>query len=452
MTILATIIVLGVLIFVHELGHFAAAKLVGIDVERFSIGIGPVVWGVTRGETEYVLSAIPLGGYVKMGGMADEVMEKIEGGPTGGGRAPRPGDFDAKPLWARAFVISAGVIMNMIFAFAAYTVAVAGWGRPVLETTRLGDVRETLLPAGAEMLADIEPGSRVERVGDREVEHWGDLQSALLEAPPGPITIHLEDPARELPIRLPSDTEARRDLVRSLSSWRGAGIGAVNPGSPADRGGLERGDVILSVDGTPVDTWYDFVRAVEGSPGRRTELRIRRDGSELVRVVTPETAEQRDPVTGEQETVGKVGVYPQPDDYTYLSVGVLEAVEQGFQETLYFTGVILGFLWDLISGDISPRSVGSIVTIGEASGQAAAQGMETFLRFMALFSINLAILNLLPIPVLDGGHLVFLGIEAVRGRAVSVEQRMRWSQVGFLIVVGIMIWALSNDFLRLLGL
>ena len=153
MTVLATIIVLGVLIFVHELGHFFAAKGVGIEVQRFSIGLGPRILGFRRGETEYVLSAIPLGGYVKMGGMDDEVMERVEGGGDGERRQPSPRDFDSKPLWARTFVISAGVIMNMVFAFVLYTGVVATWGVPGFLTTRVGLVRESALPAGTQDLA-----------------------------------------------------------------------------------------------------------------------------------------------------------------------------------------------------------------------------------------------------------------------------------------------------------
>ena len=143
MTILATIILLGVLIFVHELGHFWAAKAVGVGVERFSIGLGPRIWGFERGGTEYVLSAIPLGGYVKMQGMEDEVMEHLEGGPAGAPRKPREGDFDGRPVWARAFVISAGVAMNMLFAFVLYTSVAAFWGYRDYATTRVMAVDET---------------------------------------------------------------------------------------------------------------------------------------------------------------------------------------------------------------------------------------------------------------------------------------------------------------------
>lgn len=155
---------------------------------------------------------------------------------------------------------------------------------------------------------------------------------------------------------------------------------------------------------------------------------------------------------GSMAEVGKIGLFPPVGEITYTDVSLAQSAVFGYRETVAVSGLILGFLRDLVTGGVSPRSMGSIVTIGEASGQAAAAGMDSFLRFMALFSINLAILNLLPIPVLDGGHLVFLAIEAVRGRSLSIEQRLRWSNVGFLVIVGIMLWALSNDFLRLLGL
>lgn len=450
MTILATIIVLGVLIFVHELGHFAAAKAVGVEVQRFSIGLGPRVAGFKRGETEYVLSAIPLGGYVKMGGMDDEVMERLEGGAAEP-RAPSPRDFDAKPVWARTLVISAGVIMNMLFAFGTYAFVAARWGIPELDTTRIGYVSAEGLPAGAEALSDVQPGSRVVRIGGVEVEDWRDVQDGLL-GNPGPTTIELADPARTLQVRIPADPEQRRNLVRSVDWWVDATVGAVNPGSPADRAGLETDDRIVSVDGVPVASWFDFVREVAARPGRRVELDVLRDGRELTRAVTldAETEVRADGTTAE---VGKIGVYRPVGEYSYRRIGTAEAIRSGYRETVAVTGMILGFLRDLVTGGISPRSMGSIVTIGEASGQAAQQGLDQYLRFMALFSINLAILNLLPIPILDGGHLLFLAIEGVRGgRALSVEQRLRWSNVGFLVVMGIMLWALSNDFLRLFGL
>lgn len=451
MTILATLIVLAVLIFVHELGHFAAAKAVGVEVQRFSIGLGPKVFGFQRGETEYVISAIPLGGYVKMGGMDDEVMERIEGGAPVEPRRPSAKDFDAKPLWARTLVISAGVIMNMLFAFALYTFVNARWGVQEPDTTRIGRVEASLLPPGTEALASVEPGSHVVRMGERAVEDWGDLQEGLYASRPGPVEVQLADPARVLEIRIPVEEAERRRLVQAVDRWIEAGVGAVNPGSPAEKAGLEAGDRILALDGVAVRNWYDFVAQVEARPGQRVEVTVHREGADLVRALTlgAERAERADGTTVE---VGKIGIYPPLDAVTYRRIPLGEAVVVGAQQTVAVSGMILGFLRDLVTGGISPRSMGSIVTIGEASGEAAAAGMDVFLRFMALFSVNLAILNLLPIPILDGGHLVFLAIEAVRGKAVSVEQRLRWSNVGVLVVMGIMLWALSNDILRLLGL
>ena len=451
MTILATVIVLGVLIFVHELGHFAAAKAVGVEVQRFSIGLGPKVFGFTKGETEYVLSAIPLGGYVKMGGMDDEVMERMEGGEDEEPRQPSDRDFDSKPIWARTLVISAGVIMNMLFAFSVYTFVVAKWGLPELDTTRIGLVLGETLPPGTEALGSIQAGSRFVRIGDRDVSHWGDVRDGFLDSAPGPIVVELVEPSTTVEIRIPADEGERLALVRSIASWVEAGVGAVNPGTPADKAGLEAGDRLVAVDGHRVSSWFQFVDLIEARPGVRTEITVSREGHELIRAMTLDAEEVHRP-DGSVVQVGKIGIYPPLGPTTHSDVPLSQAVVFGYRETVAVSGMIFGFLRDLFTGGVSPRSMGSIVTIGQASGQAAAAGVEVFLRFMALFSINLAVLNLLPIPVLDGGHLVFLGIEAVRGRSLSLEQRLRWSNVGFLVIVGIMLWALSNDFLRLLGI
>jgi regulator of sigma E protease len=452
MTILATIIVLGVLIAVHELGHFLAAKAVDIEVQKFSIGLGPRIWGVKWGETEYVFSAIPLGGFVKMGGMADEVMERVEGGPVESDRQPGPRDFDGKPVWARAFVISAGVIMNMLFALVVYIASAAVWGVRSPDTTTVGEVIATYLPAGTEALTQIQPGSRIVEIGGEPVRHWGEVEERLVYADPGPLTLELADPIQTIEIRVPVEESDRILMTRSIYYWRDPVLALVNPGSPGDVGGLEEGDRITAVGGTEVGTWEDFVREVSARPGETVALRLERDGQPLTRNVTLDSVRETDPETGEEREVGQVGVQVAGVDATYSPVGLAEATRIGWRRTVYTTEVILGFLRDLFTGGVSPRSLGSIITIGQASGTAASMGMDAFLGFMALFSINLAVLNLLPIPILDGGHLVFLGIEAVRGRALSVEQRMRWSQVGLIVILGIMVLALSNDILRLFGM
>ncbi|HSG49018.1 MAG TPA: RIP metalloprotease RseP, partial [Longimicrobiales bacterium] len=396
---------------------------------------------------------IPLGGYVKMGGMDDEVMERMEGGAAGAPRKPSPRDYDAKPVWARAIVISAGVIMNMLFAFGAYTAANAYWGEPTLLTTRVEAVEPGLLPPGTEALAQIPEGARFLRIGDAEVTNWSEVAVAFLDSEAGPLPIVLAEPRMELVIDLPPEPEARGRMWSALAYWMDPVVGDVEQGSPAADGGLEVGDRVVSVDGEAVRNWTGMTRVLREHPGDRLPFVLNRDGRELTRYVTPETATETDPVTGDRVEVGRVGIRPDlAGSLVYQPLSLGDAVVAGWRETEGATRMILGFLRDLFTGGISARSVGSIVTIGQASGQAAAMGVEYFLRFMALFSVNLAILNLLPIPVLDGGHLVFLGIEAVRGRALSVEQRLRWSNVGFLVIMGIMVWALGNDILRLFGL
>ena len=462
MTILATFVVLGVLIFVHELGHFMAAKSVGIEVQRFSIGLGPTMFGFRRGETEYVISWVPLGGYVKMGGMDDEMMG-IEGAPgeeereerevADQPRQPRPSDFDAKPIWARTLVISAGVIMNMLFAFVVYTGVNARWGLQELAEHRVGRVVPELLPPGAEALSELPSGARLVSIGGVQVNHAGDVRDGFLEAPAGPLAIVTDEPRMEVEIDLTSDPQERvRILQDGLLLWIDAEAGRVEPGDPAARSGMEAGDRMLVAGGVPITNWWDFVDAVEAHPDIPMEVTLEREGRSLTLSVTPEATQEEDPVTGEPVTVGKVGITGPVGELVYRDVSLAQAVQLGYAETVGMTGLLLDFLGGLVTGRESPRQVGSILTIGSVAGQAAELGLESFLRFMALLSVNLAVLNLLPIPILDGGHLVFLGIEAVRGKALSLQQRLKWSQLGFVILMGIMIWALYIDVLSLRGI
>ena len=447
MTILATVVLLGVLIFVHELGHFWAAKSVGVGVERFSIGLGPKIWGFKRGETEYILAAIPLGGYVKMQGMEDEVMEHLEGGASHSPPKPRPGDFDAQPLAARAFVISAGVIMNMLFAFLLYTVVAAAWGVQELAVTRVMTVEESTLPAGTESLAGITAGAEIVRVGEVVPASWDDIVRTLTEVGPGPLQVETTSPRAVFDIVVPAADEERSALAASLGYWIDPVVGDIEPGSPAAGASIEREDRITRVAGAPIESWNDMLREIGARPGERVELGLQRNGTALTRIVELDDIES---ATGERR--GRLGVRNTVPETVTVQVGFGKAISLGWGQTVRITRLILGFLRDLVTLNVSPRSVGSIGTIAVVSGEAAAAGMDTFLRFMALFSINLAILNMLPIPVLDGGHMIFLGIELVRGQKLSVKQRVRWSQVGLVLLVGIMVWALGNDLLRFLGL
>ena len=439
------IVLLGVLIFVHELGHFGAAKAVGIAVERFSIGLGPRVWGFTRRGTEYVVAAIPLGGYVKMQGMHDDVMEKLEGGEGDGPREPRPDDFDAQSVLARAFVISAGVIMNLLFATAVFMLVPAVWGVPDLATTRVMAVEESLLPAGTEELAGIEPGARIVRIGNVEPENWGEIRRFFAESPAGPAMVVTERPAGEFRVQMPAASEKRRALAAALQGWIDPVVGSVRPGSPAEDANLEAGDRITSLAGVPVRNWRDLTREIGNRPGERVSIGVARGDDRLIRVAKLESVQ----AGSAGEARGVLGVFDAREN-VQAPVSLGDAVAIGAETTVGVTRQIVGFVGALLTLQASPRSLGSIGTIAVMSTDAAREGLAAYLEFMALFSVNLAVLNMLPIPVLDGGHMVFLGIEAVRGRKLTATQRLRWSQVGLVVVVGIMVLALGNDLIRFL--
>ena len=464
-TIIAFVVVLGVLIFVHELGHFMTAKMVDIEVPRFSIGLGPKAFGFRRGETEYVISWLPLGGYVKMAGM--EEMESIEGGPsktpviTGAAtaedlgvevetkREAGPRDFESKSLPARALVISAGVIMNILFAIVVFSIIAMVWGVRRVPDARVGGVQEELLVSGTEALADIPTGTRVTHVGSKAVNDFHELQLALTQASGGPIELRFDNIA-PITIDLPARQESRDSVISAIAAavQLPARVGLVEKGSPAEAAGLRPGDRVIAAGGENVQSWQHFVQLIERHAGRPLVLQIERDGQPATVTVVPDARQLGD------RTYGRVGIAPagsEEDAMPRARTGFVGGIVHGTKQTFGMAALTVELLWDLVTRKASPRNLGGPILIGQLSGRAVRAGVESFLWFMAVLSVNLAVLNLLPIPVLDGGHLVFLGIEGVRGRPLSLQSRMRWTQVGFVIVIAIMVWALANDVLRLFG-
>ncbi len=456
-TLLATAVVLGVLIFVHELGHFVSAKLVDIEVPRFSIGMGPKAVGFRWGETEYVLSWLPLGGYVKMAGMGEEeAFEGLEGGPAerDADREPSDRDFDAKSIPARAFVISSGVFMNGLFAVAAFTFIAAMWGVPPVPAARIGGVDQTTLPPGAQPLARVPVGTTIDSVDGTAVQSWNDLTMALATREAGPVRIHLRG-APPITIQLPSSDSMRSALLGSIQPDLGlpALLGDVESGSAADSAGLRTGDRVVSVDGQPVLGWQDLVQTIKAHPGDTIAVVVDRDGRRVSLTAVPKART----ADGRSDTLryGYLGIGPSSEllssQLAPVRVGPIQSVGYGVSETWRWISTTVNVVVGLFTHRVSARSLGGPILIGKISGQAARAGLDAFLRFMAVLSINLAILNLLPIPVLDGGHLLFLGIEFARRRPLSLETRLRWTRVGLFIVAAIMIWAIASDALRLFG-
>ncbi len=459
-TILALVVVLGVLIFVHELGHFVTAKLVGIEVQRFSIGLGPKAWGFTRGETEYVISWLPLGGYVKMAGM--EELEAIEGGPDSSkerraeedAHKPGPRDFDSKSLPARMLVISAGVIMNMVFAVVVFAGIAMIWGVDLPVTPILGGVEEGSLPVQGRPFLDVPAGSRIVAVGDHAVENWRQVQQYIMTARGGSeLTVRFEH-SKPITFQVPEKDSVRAVLVASLAPELHTTplIGQVVEGGPAEKAGVKTGDRVLEAGGAPVHSWLDFVNVMEHQPGRPVPLVVQRGGEQVALTVVPDSVAVP---AAPGLYMGRIGVGLSPvarDNLPRARKGPVEALGYGVSRTWYFTRLIGQWIAGLFTGKASPRDVGGPIMIAQISHQMIELGLEAFLNFLALFSVNLAVLNLLPIPILDGGQLLFLVLEGVRGRSLSFEQRMRLSQVGLVIVVAIMVWALANDVMRLFGM
>jgi regulator of sigma E protease len=448
LTLLATLVLLSVLILVHELGHFVAAKSVDIEVHRFSLGMGPKVAGVRVGETEFILSALPIGGYVSMAGMQDdEAAAPLEGG---GRTEPRPAssrDFDSKPLWARVWVISAGVLMNFLFAVLIFAAIPLIWGEQV-DLTRQITVRNVdALPAAAAPLAQVPLGAEVVSVNERVVQNWNELTRALVEAGSGTITLRFAN-TDPVTFTMPTQDSLRMAVFTTIRPHYEPVLGEVISGEPASQAGLRPGDRIVAAAGTPIRSWWELEEAIRAHPRQPLPLVVERDGQRLQLEAIPGS---RPVPRAEGEEIGYLGVGVQRNVET-REFGVGEALVRGAQDTWRFSTTIVGFLGNLITGQESPRQVGSVLTIGQISGEFARAGLQPFLTWMALFSVNLAVLNLLPIPILDGGHLMFMLIEAVRGRPLSVEQRVRLSHVGLIIVVGIMVWALTNDVLRVFGI
>ena len=444
LTLAAFLVVIGVLIFVHELGHLLAAKAVDIEVPRFSIGFGPRIAGFTIGETEYVISALPLGGYVRMAGMEDT--SALEGG-TEEEHVPSPRDFDAKPLWARAMVISAGVFMNFVFAILVLAGVAFGFGEPINPTTRVAVSQE--LPAESAALGTLPLGAEITAVGGTAVESWNDVVVALESAPAGPVEIAFSN-APPLRLDLPAGDSARARLLSPLQPYTEPVIGEITPGSPAAEAGFQRGDRVVSADGQPVQTWTQFVDIVRSRPGQPIEMVVDRAG-ESIRLAPVAGSERELNVDMERVEIGRLGVAPEAQ-LEFRRMGLVDSLGYGFSTTWGTRVMIVQLVGDLFTGEASPRSLGGPLAIGQLSGQAARYGIEMFLQWMALLSVNLAVLNLLPIPVLDGGQLLFIGVEAIRGRPLSIEQRLRLSHLGLIIVVGIMVWAITNDFLRFFGI
>ncbi|MEO8623334.1 MAG: RIP metalloprotease RseP [bacterium] len=457
---IAPIIVFGLVIFVHELGHFIAAKLCGVYAPRFSIGFGPALLRKRHGETEYVLAVLPLGGYVRMASRHDAETAFLEGGneetgalkpddpgydpeamiPFGPKPVPETRWFESKTLAARLFIMVAGVTMNILLAFIVLTGLGMKYGEVVVGTRVVGAVHA---PTNAPALAALQPGDTIQAVNGVAVRNWNDVRERIDKVAPGTLMITTHRGAVSVPVGGKDDPTAS-DVGAAIDFYMPAILGDVLPGSAGARGGLRSGDSIVTIDHYPVHSWAELQQRVMPSAGKEIPFEIRRAGQLRTFTVTPEATPQKDPVTKVMGSVGKIGAAPA--DFTSrqpLAFG--DAVREGALQTWYNGTKIVVIVKGLITREVSVRQLGGPIAITRASVAAAQSGMETLLYLIALLSVNVAVLNLLPIPILDGGQILINVAESVKGTPFSSRTREYILRFGLVAILLIFAMSTFND-------
>jgi regulator of sigma E protease len=464
---LGPLIVFGLVVFVHELGHFLAAKAFGVYAPRFSIGFGTALLRKRFGETEYVLAALPLGGYVRMASRDDEATAFIEGGaeestrrpeddksydpnamvPFGPKPVPEHRWFESKPLWQRLVIMLAGVTMNIILAVVVATALVKSEGRRITATRAIGAVDSVAW--APELQSRLTVGDTIVSVAGRPVATWNDVQLQIADAPDTLLVIRTQRADVSLPAGGPRSSR-RLDLINALTPYLPPVIGKVVSGSPAARGGLRAGDSLVAVGGKPMHTWMDMTALISASPGTPVEFVVARDSGNVTLKVKPDSTPVRNPRSEKTTYRGMIGVQLQ-DRSLREPVGFAEAAQAGWVGTWASTGMVIGIVRDLLTGRVSVSQLGGPIAITTASVDAARDGATRLFEMLAFLSINLAVMNLLPIPILDGGQIVMNIAEAVKGSPFSVRTRENIMRVGLLAIGLLFVVVTFNDLRRLAG-
>lgn len=445
-TLVSFVIVIGILILIHELGHFFVARLAGVGVERFSIGFGPVLARWRGKETEYCLSAVPMGGYVKMMG---------EENPLEGGTAlpydPKKA-FALKPIWVRFLIVFAGPAMNAVLAAAIFVIVLATVGRPVWPAV-IGRVSEKT-PAAE---VNLKTGDRVAAVNRRPIVYWEDLERAVAASNGQPIELTVVRDGSEQRVTVtPRMTSVRDPIFKDpKDSWDiGASprltphIGMVSPGSPAERAGVKPGDAVVAVAGQPVFNPEELTREIQKRPGQTFPVTIEREGKSLTLTVTANPVREKGP-TGQEVEVGRIGVSIVTRAVSHEAYPPLTALAYGTARTWDMTVITVKGFWKIISGQLPFSNLGGPVLIATETGRQAQEGLVPLALFTAVISVNLAVLNLLPVPMLDGGHLFFFVIEAILGRPLSLKKREWAQQLGFVLLMLVIVLVVYNDLVRI---
>lgn len=445
MMLIYAAVLLGILIFVHELGHFIFAKFLGIKVLKFSIGFGPKLIGKKYGETEYQLSAFPLGGYVKMLGQSDTPEEEEVISEADKHRA-----YNFQPIWKRFCVVFSGPLFNLFFAAIIFALIFL-LGVPV-PLPDIGNVQENSPAAAAGFMI----GDRVVQINEKKVESWQDISGALNDNPGKTLLFGVKRNDRVVVLTVHPEKKAGKNIFGEEKEDWFIGIeplvlpvvGEVVKGSRAGEAGLLDGDRIVEVGGTELKTWQEMTAVIHASPEKQLSFRIQRGGQVIDMSITPKKETYKTP-DGAETVIGLIGVKPAGNDFI-KKYGLLEASSLGLKRTWDISVLTLVSMVKLVQRIIPAETIGGPIMIFQMAGQQASQGAMSFFTFMAVISINLGVLNLLPIPVLDGGHILFMGIEAIRRKPLSDKVIMLSQKVGLVMLLSLMAFAFYNDIARII--
>ena len=444
-TLLAFIFSILILVSLHEFGHYIVARLCGVKVVRFSVGFGKPFFSRKRGDTEWCLAPIPLGGYVKM-------VDTREGEVS---EADLPYAFDKQHPAKRISIVAAGPLTNLALAVLLYGLSFS------FGVTEIRPYVGTVEPDTIAARAGFQSGDRIQSVNSTPVADWGSAQTE--------ITLNLEAGKVAVVVQTASGAPAIRTIDAAGTEEAGkiaknqgyiglmpfkitTVIGGVEKGSPADKAGLKTGDKLTAADGKPITSWQEWANLTRQSPGRKIALTYERDGQARTADIRPDTVERSD-----KTLIGRVGLLPQSDKAWDRQIrhnyrpSVVHAFGMGWEKTVSYSWTTVKFFGKLISGNASASHISGPLTIADIAGQSAELGLQSYLEFLALVSISLGVLNLLPVPVLDGGHLVFYTAEWIRGKPLGERIQNIGLRFGLALMMLMMAIAFFNDITRLLG-
>jgi regulator of sigma E protease len=423
MTLIYFLIVIGILVFVHEFGHFIMAKRAGVRVEKFSLGMGPKLFGFKKGDTEYIISALPLGGYVKMAG------ENPDEEPTGAAD-----EFQSKTVWQRMKIAATGPLTNILLAFLIMPIVF------MIGTYSEGPAKVGYVEPGSPAeRAGFQMGDVIERINGRHISDWTKALSLIAVNPDTDVTVQVDRQGKQETLTLRPVTATQLKIgISGLMPDMPAEIGKLKPGYPAEKAGLAVNDKILTVDGKTIYHWNQFSELVRDSKGKKLTIIIERGGKRIAKEITPILDSGR----------YLIGVEP-VFRLVFKKYGFLESVQLGFDKTLESIDLTFLTLKKLVTFGLSIKTLGGPVMIAQMSGQAAAAGLSSFISLLAIISISLGILNLLPIPILDGGLILFLVIEAIRKKPVSRKVMEVSQSIGAAVLITLIAVVSYNDVMRM---